>query len=224
MHERIYDLESDWSVHLEGSYVPREVLRDPARAGTDIWYLDHGARTLVRSDHCNRLHVRWIVRHRGVVLAGPPPRSLIDPIPEEALREEFFQTMIDWGRTILDDPVPWRNRFYQGFIVLNFCRLFHDLHRGYPGSKREGAAWAKAALDPAWADLIDRAWGTRPDPAWQVRQPPDVDDFARTLRFVAYVMRESEAYVSGCEELLAFLRRQGRDLDMLPALGNNGSR
>jgi hypothetical protein len=113
------------------------------------------------------------------------------------LREEFFQTMIDWGRTILDDPVPWRNRFYQGFIVLNFCRLFQDLHRGYPGSKREGAAWAKAALDPAWGDLIDRAWDTRPDPAWQVRQPPDPDDFERTLRFVEYVMRESEAYVSG---------------------------
>ncbi len=205
MHDQVYDLESEWSVHLEGSYVPREVLRDPARAGEDLWYLDHGARTLVRSDHCNKLHVRWIVRHEGVVLAGPPPSTLIDPIPEEALREETFQTIMDWGRAILDDPALWRNRFYQGFIVLNYCRLLHDLHRGHPGSKRQGAAWAKAALDPAWGDLIDGAWDTRPDPAWQVRQPPDADDFERTLRFVEDVMRESAAYVSGREGAVSLL-------------------
>jgi hypothetical protein len=71
--------------------------------------------------------------------------------------------------------------------------MLHDLHRGRPGSKREGAEWAKSALDPAWRDLIDRAWDTRPDPAWQVRQPPDPQDFDRTLRFVEYAMRESKA-------------------------------
>lgn len=169
MHGAVYDLDSQWSIHLEGSYFPREVLRDPARAGADLCYLDHGARSLVRSDHCNKLHVRWIVREHGVVLAGPAPGSLIDPIPEDALRSEFFGTLNHWGRVILDDPAPYRNRFYQGFIVLNYGRMLHDLHRGYPGSKREGAEWAKSALDPSWSDLIDRAWDTRPDPGWQVR-------------------------------------------------------
>jgi hypothetical protein len=168
----------------------------PAGAGADLWYLDHGARSLVRSDHCNKLHVRWIVREHGVVLAGPAPASLIDPMPEEALRSEFFETLNHWGRVILDDPASYRNRFYQGFIVLNYCRMLHDLHRGYPGSKREGAEWAKSALDPSWSDLIDRAWDTRPDPGWQVRQPPDPEDFRRTLRFVAYVMDESKRYVA----------------------------
>jgi predicted nucleotidyltransferase len=197
MHGEVYDLDADWSIHLEGSYFPRAILRDLSQVGTDIWYLDHGSRSLVRSDHCNKLHVRWIVRERGVVLAGPAPRSLMDPLPEAAMREEFFATINVWGRAILDDPAPYRNRFYQGFIVLNYCRMLHDLHRGYPGSKREGAAWAKSALDPSWCDLIDRAWETRPDPGWQVRQPPDAEDFERTLRFVAYVMEKSRAYVSG---------------------------
>jgi len=196
MHGEVYDLDSQWSVHLEGSYFPREVVRDAEGAGADLWYLDHGARSMVRSDHCNQLHVRWIVRERGVVLAGPPPRSLIDPLAEDALRAEFFEVINGWGDVILDDPAPYENRFYQGFIVLNYCRMLHDLHRGYPGSKREGAEWAKSALDPSWSALIDRAWDTRPDPARQVRQPPDPEDFERTLRFVAHVMEKSKRYMS----------------------------
>jgi predicted nucleotidyltransferase len=196
MHGEVYDLDAEWSIHLEGSYFPRAILRDLSKAGTDIWYLDHGSRSLVRSGHCNKLHVRWIVRERGVVLAGPPPRSLMDPIPTASLRAESFEAINHWGKVILDDPDLYRNRFYQGFIVLNYCRMLHDLHRGYPGSKREGAEWAKSALDPSWSDLIDRAWETRPNPGWQVRQPPDPEDFERTLRFVAYVMEKSEAYVS----------------------------
>ncbi len=66
-----------------------------------------------------------------------------------------------------------------------------DLVRGCPGSKRAGAEWAKANLDPAWSALIDRAWDGRPNPAVAVREPADCVDFASTLQFVKYVMRES---------------------------------
>jgi hypothetical protein len=99
--------------------------------------------------------------------------------------------MTDWGREILAGPDRYNNRFYQTFIVLSYCRMLHDLIRGYPGSKREGAEWAKSVLDPSWIDLIDRAWGGRPDPARKVREPADPADFERTLEFVEYVIREA---------------------------------
>jgi hypothetical protein len=191
MHEQVYHLDSAWARHLEGSYYPRAILRQPAKRGLDLWYLDHGARSLIRSDHCNTLLVRWVVRERGVALAGPPPETLVAPISTEALRAEMLQTLTTWGQEILDDPARYNNRFYQSFIVLSYCRMLHDLQRGYPGSKREGAAWAKTALDPAWSDLIDGAWGGRPDPARKVREPADPDDFARTQRFVEYAMGQS---------------------------------
>jgi hypothetical protein len=194
MHGQVYALDPEWAKHLEGSYFPRAILRDHAEWGRDLWYLDHGARSLIRSDHCNTALVRWVVREKGVTLAGPPPKTLVDPLPEDMLRSEMFGTLTRWGRQILDDPAPYNNRFYQGFIVLNYCRMLHDLHRGYPGSKREGAEWAKSNLDPSWSGLIDRAWDCRPDPARQVRQPADPGDFERTLRFVEYVMDESRAY------------------------------
>jgi len=196
MHDHVYRLDSEWAKHLEGSYFPREILRHHSRRGVELWYLEHGSRSLVRSDHCNTILVRWIVREKGVTLAGPPPKTLVDPISEELLRAEISHTLTYWGQKILDDPAPYNNRFYQSYIVLNWCRMLHDLYRGYPGSKREGVDWAKSVLDPAWSDLIDRAWDGRPDPATKIKQPADPEAFARTLRFVEYVTRESRAYIS----------------------------
>ena len=195
MHDLVYQLESEWAKHLEGSYFPREIQRDGSKRGMDLWYLDHGARHMIRSDHCNTLLVRWVVREQGVTLAGPDPKTLVEPVPAEALKAEIFETLNTWGQQILDDPTPYNNRFYQAFMVLNYCRMLHDLVRGYPGSKRVGAAWAKKALDPEWSDLIDGSWAGRPDPARKVTQPPDPQDFERTLRFVAYVMDLSRQYV-----------------------------
>jgi hypothetical protein len=192
MHGRIYDLESEWAKHLEGSYFPVDVLRDHARSGRDLWYLDHGARSLERSDHCNTVVVRWTVREHGIALAGPEPAALIDGITTRVLRRDIYGTINVWGRQLLADPEPYRNRFYQGFIVLSYCRMLHELFLADTRSKRAGAEWAKLRLDPAWADLIDAAWDTRPDPARQVRTRPDPDAWQRTLEFVAYVMEESE--------------------------------
>lgn len=196
MHDQVYELDSEWAKHLEGSYFPMDVLRDYSKRGIDLWYLDHGARSLISSDHCNTILVRWVVRENGVTLAGPSPKSLVDPISVEIIRLDILDTLKYWGRQILDDPAPYNNRFYQGFIVLNYCRMLHDLHRGYPGSKREGAEWAKSVLDPSWSELIDGAWDCRPDPAKKVQEPPDPESFKMTLRFVEYVMEESRRYIS----------------------------
>jgi hypothetical protein len=192
MHERIFELGPEWAKHLEGSYFPTTTLRDYRRGGTPLWYLDHGSRTLVRSNHCNTIVVRWIQREHGVTLAGPSPATLVDPIPVDVLRSEIGGTIRGWGRQILDTPDAYRNRFYQGYIVLSYCRMLHDLIAGRPGSKRAGAAWAMANLDPAWSPLIDRAWACRPNPAVAVREPPDGADYDQTLEFVRYIMRESE--------------------------------
>jgi predicted nucleotidyltransferase len=210
MHERVYGLDSVWAQHLEGSYFPAAILRDDRRRAEPLWYLDHGSRSLERSDHCNTLVVRWVVRERGIRLAGPDPTALVDPIPVDALRREMGETMRSWGAQILDQPARYRNRFYQGFIVLNYCRMLHDLVEGRPGSKRAGAAWAKATLDPEWCGLIDRAWKARPDPAVAVREPPDAVDFESTLRFVKSVIRASERYAVDDPAARATVRRACR--------------
>jgi hypothetical protein len=196
MHPRIYDLPTPWAQHLEGSYFPAAVLRSAARVGEPLWYLDNGSRSLIQADHCNTLVVRWVVRKHGVTLAGPPPETLVDPIPVEALRREILAVIRDWGRIILDNPDRFNNRFYQGFIVLSYCRMLHDLIEGDISSKRTSAAWAKATLDPAWHGLIDRTWACRPIPEISVRTPPDPDDFQATLRFIEVIIEESNRYAA----------------------------
>jgi len=192
IHQRVYSLDSEWAKHLEGSYFPLAVLGHRERRGTPLWYLDHGSQTLIPSDHCNTILVRYVLREMGVTLAGPSPATLVDPIPVDAVGEETRATIRDWGREILDRPEVYANRFYQGYLVLSYARMLHDLTVGRPGSKRAGAEWAKARFGPRWADLIDRAWGGRPDPAVSVREPADPADYERTLEFVRLIMGEAE--------------------------------
>lgn len=194
MHARIYRLESGWAQHLEGSYFPKAILKRPPQPENSLWYLDNGSQELVRSDHCNTLVVRWTTRAHGIALAGPPPSTLIDPIPVQALRQEILTTMRTWGRQILSQPERYNNRFYQGFITLSYCRMLHDSLAGSIGSKRTGAEWAKANLDPSWRGLIDRAWDTRPVPEVSVRTPADPQDFQQTLAFVTEVLGEVERH------------------------------
>ena len=93
VHGRVYDIDCEWSKHLEGSYFAVDVLRSCDGRGKDLWYLNHGDRALVLSKHCNTAVVRWILREHGVTLAGPAPSTLVDPVPVEVLRDHVGQVM-----------------------------------------------------------------------------------------------------------------------------------
>src|SRR5438105_9378305 len=88
LHQTLYALPTPWAQHLEGSYIPRKVLRrqDPARR--PLLYLDNGATEFAFDNHDNTAVVRWSLREHGVVLAGPDPRDLVDPITPDDLRRD----------------------------------------------------------------------------------------------------------------------------------------
>ncbi len=194
MHARIFDIDPGWPQHLEGSYFLADILRDYKRSRKKLWYLDNGHRQMERSNHCKTVLVRWVVRESGVTLAGPPPKTLVDPIPVETLRQSIYNDIIHWGNHILQNPDQYNNRFYQTFMVLSYCRMLHDLINGYPGSKRAGAEWAKRHFDPRWHGLIDRTWAGRPKPEIQVRTPADPEDYQATLELIRHVMELSTRY------------------------------
>jgi aminoglycoside adenylyltransferase-like protein/nucleotidyltransferase-like protein len=188
VHKRIYSLDCEWAKHLEGSYFPSSVIRSSDRSREALWYLDHGSQTLIRSDHCNTLVVRSVTREYGVTLDGPDPKTLVEPVDRAELADEIRRTMLTWSEEIFTKPEKYRNRFYQGFIVLNYCRMLHDLVQGHPGSKRAGASWAKSTLGPVWSGLIDRAWEGRPNPAVSVKEPANPVEFDATMRLLEVVL------------------------------------
>ena len=70
MHERIFRGDSTWAQHLEGSYFPKDILRDDIHSNRELWFLDNGDSSLTLSPHCNTILVRWVLREHGIVLIG----------------------------------------------------------------------------------------------------------------------------------------------------------
>jgi len=173
---------------MGGSYRRLEVVKGLDLRETPLWYLDHGSRTLERSTHCNTALVRHVLHQHGIPLVGPPAHTLLQAIPVAVLRDEMRDIMVPWGRTILSNPDRYANHFYQGFILLSYCRVWRDWTTGTTGSKRQGEQWARDRLDPTWGPLLDRAWDTRVDPARTVREPADPEDYTQTLALVERVI------------------------------------
>jgi hypothetical protein len=199
MHVRIHSLGSYPAQHLEGSYISLGLLNHSEAVGLQpLWYLDNGSTTLERSVHDNQWHVRWVLRERGIALVGPAAKSLLGPIPVEAMRAEVAATIrrrADDFAAEIDGPLTYYNsRFGQSFAVLTCCRMLHTLQTGTVQSKLAGMKWAEQTLDPAWADLIQRAWEEREGVRHcvKIRQLADPRALRETLEFIRYAVRESE--------------------------------
>jgi predicted nucleotidyltransferase len=194
MHGQIYDLEipwtsTPWAKHLEGSYISKELLRRPDPLRTPLLYLDNTARVLERSDHCNKALVRWTLREHGIVLAGPDPKTLVDPVSPTDLRQESLQIMPKlhaWAKEVLT-PEAQNNRWSQSYVLISSCRLLYTMREGTITSKLQAVRWAQANLESHWHDLIERAWQDRPNPSLKSRLQADPDDSRDTLEFVKYV-------------------------------------
>ena len=210
MHAAIHDLPYvPWRHRLEGSYVPADILRrwsltprdPPGAPRPDDWadpglsgsppraypfvYLDHGARSVARSEHDNTQVVRWCLREKGVVLAGPDPKRLVDPVPPAALRAEVRETM---DRCLAVDLQPIELAIWQAFWVGLFCRILHTLATGAVASKKAGSLWAMATLDTQWRGLIERALVVRDGDRAAAMLPADPADVAATRDFVRYAI------------------------------------
>ena len=199
MHSRIHGLGCYAAQHLEGSYISHSLLNQSEAVGVQpVWYLDNGSTTFERSVHDNKWHVRWVLRERGITLVGPEATSLLDPIPVEAMRAEVAATMrlvADDFAAAIDGPLDfWTSRFGQSFAVLGYCRMLHTLQTGAVESKFAGMNWARQALDPAWAGLIQRAWEERKGVRHgvKIRQHADPRALTDTLEFIPCAVRESE--------------------------------
>jgi predicted nucleotidyltransferase len=188
MHADIYQMDTRWARHLDGSYIDRALLKQEDPAQTLIYYLDNGSTEVVLSPHDNTLVVRWVVREEGITLAGPQPSGLIDPVPPDRLRREVRRTMQEWGEEILSGAYKIDNRWAQPFAVLIYCRMLQTLETGRVHSKQAGAEWALQNLDSYWHPLIERAWAERPSPGWKYSQAADSAEQQLTLDFIQYAL------------------------------------
>jgi len=197
LHGRIYELESAWAQHLEGSYVPSAQLRQMDWSHQPFFYLDNGSKELVWDSHCNTAVVRWLLRENGLPLAGPEPSALVGPVSTADLRREALARVrdyADWAAEPEPGELGLMSRWKQPYLVLTLCRLLFTLFTGRVAAKREAGEWALATLDEEWADLVRLALADRPNPWERVFQPAARELVGRTLQFTEYALATAAAW------------------------------
>ena len=139
------------------------------------------------STHCNTEDERWVLRERGITLAGRDPREFAGEVPADALRrkmrrliESFLPDLFGW--TSFD--IAWSQRY----AVTTLCRMLYSLDTGEVTSKPVSLEWAKHALTPAGQDLIQQVLDDR-SVAWD--DPPRAGSVEATLVFADYAKQRA---------------------------------
>ncbi len=184
MHNQVASSGLSWAHKLEGIYVPLHALRfyDPSlpkypSIGVDEPFRPGG----LGSDWPIEL---YILREKGVRLYGPEPRSLVDPVTPEMLKQSVLETLRGWWAPMLKDPAFIKTREYQAFAVLTMCRALYALQTSQIVSKSDAADWALATLDQRWKARIERAL------AWpDGEQEDDLDGTLEMIGFTVHQIR-----------------------------------
>jgi hypothetical protein len=92
---------------------------------------------------------RAIAHRSGVVVSGPPPRTVFVDVPRRTLL------------AAMSDSMAWHRAHEKAtlYSVLNACRAWRFAEEGVLGSKLEGATWARARWRDT--DVIDAALALR---------------------------------------------------------------
>ena len=178
LHAAIEQGGSVWARRLEVAYLPVDALRRHDPSGDTL----HPFLSPVCPFGMIKLGEDWILnRHvlfdKGVVLAGPPPSTLIDPISPEDIRNTARNLLRHW-RAHLSGPDWMKPRKYQAFTILTMCRALYAVQCGGILSKTRAAEWGMKNLPGEWSPLIRKAMFWRDD--------PNVADLKETLQFLRF--------------------------------------
>jgi hypothetical protein len=143
---------------LEGSYVHKELIRRHDPNGAPCPTVNEGKFFLDQrgSDWIIQRHV---VREYGVVIGGPDPRTLIDPVSPEDIRSSVMGVLQEWWFPMLNNPSWLRDHddHYRAFAVITMCRVIHALETGTITSKPKAIQFTRTKVPKHWLQLIDKA-------------------------------------------------------------------
>ena len=110
---------------------------------------------------------RWVAREHGLVVAGPRPSTLIDPIGPQALQAAVRGLLLGFWAGQLQGPAQAgsRPRSDQAFAVLSMCRALYCLEQGVVVSKPAAAGVGEPAARAALAGVGRPGLGLARGPA-----------------------------------------------------------
>lgn len=183
MHARLAATGDKWAAKLDGSYVPRHILRNWNSNQAPCPFIEGDCFLITRQG--SAVLQRHIIREYGVVVAGPHPQTLVDPVDD--LPRAVRDMLEEWWRPLLDDPAWVQETQAQPFAILSMCRALYTLEYGELTSKPIAARWAQQTLGKSFDRLI--AWAL----AWSPNQQSD--HLAPTADLIRYTLnRYQECY------------------------------
>jgi hypothetical protein len=161
LHQRFDRSESVWSARLDAVYIPLEALREMS-VTQERYPVLHWPEPLALAQLERGLEGGWSIwrytlREYGIVVSGPAPRSLLDPVPPEELRRASAAKVEEWHSRAHADP-EWvaglQGRGQHTYVVLTLCRLLCTLDTGSIASKPVAARWVSWSHASRWSKLI----------------------------------------------------------------------
>jgi hypothetical protein len=188
MHKETWATSLKRAGKLEGSYVPRELVRRHDPIGAACPTVNEG-QFYVAPLGSDWIIQRHVVREYGVVVEGPDPKTLIDPVSPDEIRGSVLGVLREWWFPMLDDPSWLREHesAYCAFAVITMCRVLHALEHGTVVSKPKAVRWARESLDTSWLPLIDKAVAV----SWHETQEDFLDE---TLDFIRFIKEQTAKF------------------------------
>jgi hypothetical protein len=192
LHARLAAAPNPYANRMEMAYIDRAALVrfEPGRRHPTLGQ----GETLAWTEHRdNWILERWTVREHGVIVLGPDPRTLIDPVSSGELRAAVRARLRDWaewaGRP--DDPDWLLPRAHKAYVVETMCRALSTLACGELWTKPRAVAWALAALPDPWRATVARSR------AWRTAGTADPTIVPEVRRFVQWAAEEGAIMVGG---------------------------
>jgi hypothetical protein len=181
MHKQFYSSKLQYSKKIEASYIPKHDLLnfDPRNIRP---YFNEGNFYLA-SYGSNFLIELYMLREKGITIAGPDIKKLVKEIPVKDLKLAIQKNLDEYWKPVLNDLDKFKRSNYQVFAILTMCRTLYSLKTGMIASKTEAAYWAIKNIDSDWKDLIEKAI------SWKLHH--SFNRLEETQQFVKYVVNKN---------------------------------
>lgn len=160
LHTRLTDA-GGWPARLDVAYADRSDLRSPMTLGRRWPRAGRGSSALDLSTEGNSAHARWMLRERGLTLAGPAPTAVVSEVAPDQLRAEALGLARARAEELEDDPSAYDDPATRAAVVLTACRVAHTAAHAEVVGTVEAARWALEHLPPGHHGVVSAALAAR---------------------------------------------------------------
>lgn len=173
MHKQFYASKIPYAKKIEVSYIPQNDLLNFDPRGTRPYFNE--GNFYMGGYGSNFIIELFMLREKGMCLAGPDIKNFIKKITNQDLQETVKKNLKEYWEPSLQNLEKYQRSDYQVFAILTMCRTLYTLEMHNIVSKVEAAQWTIHKLGPNWKLLIEQALNLNSD----LDKPEEARDFVK---------------------------------------------